>query len=251
MNNNDERDYAEEEYNLHLLQNPDDLDESDYHTNSHLPANSDESVHKPKIRADRFFLVEHGMIYVMYHVSDIPEMWDDPSNAHMRNIPYMYRATDGTITMVTTSMHYTKDEAYDWANSYIRDSQKLSDIGINPDEQYHSHIYEMSEIPTQAPETYTERGFLTFSPNDAKEHEWHVWIISDTPEEFDESPIPHQKNNLRAKDDTITYVRHLTANTLFGALQTIKDNAEYIAENFAEDTTFTAWDLRTNTPILL
>jgi hypothetical protein len=69
---------------------------------------------------ERFFLVPHGLIWLLYHITDIPEKSDSVAFRLTMRSGTTVPSKDGMVTMMTVRPHMTKDGA----ESYIRDAME-------------------------------------------------------------------------------------------------------------------------------
>ncbi len=94
-------------------------------------------------RVERYFLGQQGQVWVLWHITDIPEVSDDPFYSHIPRDGWGFTAKDGTVTMVTAYLYFTRDRAME----HIReDVTQLSKYAVEADGAFYSHVYELSQM---------------------------------------------------------------------------------------------------------
>lgn len=162
MNNDDERDYAEESYNRALLEETDEGDGRVIHdltdfphqyvtTSREIPLTLSEYNKAGKTtleyesdkRVERYFLAPQGEVWVLWHITDIPENSDDEGYSHITHGGWGFTAKDGTVTMVTAYLFFTRDRAMDHIRANITDLAKYAGYA---GDAFYSHVYEMDTM---------------------------------------------------------------------------------------------------------
>lgn len=73
----------------------------------------------------RYFLGQSGWVWVLWHIIEIPEQWDNPD---FYRTPEMLRAADGTVIFAQTNLFMTKAEAI----GHFRANRKYHDMLGDP-----------------------------------------------------------------------------------------------------------------------
>lgn len=90
-------------------------------------------------RVDRYFIGQQGQVWIVWHITDIPEGSDDPDYDHLlKENGWGMVASDNTLTMATAHLFLTRDRAYDHIRSASRDSEHFGDTL--------SHTYELDQM---------------------------------------------------------------------------------------------------------
>lgn len=100
-------------------------------------------------RVERFFISPQGGVWIVWHITDIPESADNPDYAHITEKSpktgnsWGFVAKDGMVTVVTAHLHLTHDRAMD---AIREDVTNMANYARISDETFHSHVYELSQM---------------------------------------------------------------------------------------------------------
>lgn len=92
-------------------------------------------------RVERFFIVPQGLIWVLYHITDMPEKYEDED----RRWPWISKipAKDGTTTLITASAYMSLQKVYEYINSAKADNEHIARLeGKEPI----SYTYDMAQM---------------------------------------------------------------------------------------------------------
>lgn len=91
-------------------------------------------------RVERYFLGQQGEVWVLWHITDIPEV---SGYEHIVRDGWGFTAKDGTVTIVTSSLFFTKERAMEHIREDVTD---LASYARYTDEAFYSHVYELSQM---------------------------------------------------------------------------------------------------------
>lgn len=100
-------------------------------------------------RVERYFLTKQGEVWLVTHITDIPEKSANPAYAHiMRKSPttgnsWGFVAKDGMLTMVTAALYFTRERAME---SIQEDVEFLTKFAHTTEEPFLSHVYELDTV---------------------------------------------------------------------------------------------------------
>lgn len=84
-------------------------------------------------RVERFFIQQSGWVWVVYHITDIPEALDDYTKK------FLFGSKDGMSTYLTTSLHMTERKAWEHIQSVLSDI-----VGYDPETL--THVIELDKM---------------------------------------------------------------------------------------------------------
>lgn len=84
-------------------------------------------------RVERFFIQQSGWVWVVYHITDIPEALDDYTKK------FLFGSKDGMSTYLTTSLHMTERKAWEHIESVLSDI-----VGYDPETL--THVIELDKM---------------------------------------------------------------------------------------------------------
>lgn len=76
---------------------------------------------KPESMDIRYFLGRSGWVWVLWHIVEIPEKWDNPD---FYRTPEMMGASDGSVLFLQTDLFLSKDQAI----GHFRANRKYYDM---------------------------------------------------------------------------------------------------------------------------
>lgn len=100
-------------------------------------------------RVERFFLGQQGEVWIVWHITDIPERSDnqDYTNIAEKSLTtgnsWGFVASDGMLTMVTAELYFTQKRAM---SSIREELAMLERYAHSADETFNSHVYELSAM---------------------------------------------------------------------------------------------------------
>lgn len=95
-------------------------------------------------RVERFFVGRQGEVWIVWHITDIPESADSRREyEHIVRDGWGFTAKDGTVTVVTAHLYFTHTRAM---NAIREDTTSLARYANEADGAFYSHVYELSQM---------------------------------------------------------------------------------------------------------
>lgn len=94
-------------------------------------------------RVERFFLSQQGQVWLVWHITDIPEVSDSAEYAHIVRDGWGFTAKDANVTVVTASLFFTHDRAMQHIQDSVSDLAKYAN---GADGEFYSHVYELGQM---------------------------------------------------------------------------------------------------------